>query len=104
MTAIEFSEKVNAGSPLLVDFYADWCEPCKMLDIILDEVGQNLTGKIIILKIDLDKSEELKKAYDIMSVPTLMLFMEGELRWRMAGFMLAGDLTRKIEEYIRTVE
>ena len=104
MTEEEFHKKLKIEQPVLVDFYADWCEPCKMLDIILDEVGQNLTGKIIILKIDLDKSEELKKAYDIMSVPTLMLFMEGELRWRMAGFMLAGDLTRKIEEYIRTAE
>ena len=100
MTAEEFHKKIKTEQCILIDFYADWCEPCKMLDVILDEVGQNLTGRVSILKIDLDESEELKKAYDMMSVPTLMLFIDGELRWRMAGFMMAGDLTRKLEEYI----
>ena len=100
MTAEEFHKKIKTEQRILIDFYADWCEPCKMLDVILDEVGQNLTGRVSILKIDLDESEELKKAYDMMSVPTLMLFIDGELRWRMAGFMMAGDLTRKLEEYI----
>ena len=100
MTAEEFQKKIKTEQRILIDFYADWCEPCKMLDVILDEVGQNLTGRVSILKIDLDESEELKKAYDMMSVPTLMLFIDGELRWRMAGFMMAGDLTRKLKEYI----
>ena len=100
MTAEDFHKKIKTEQRILIDFYADWCEPCKMLDVILDEVGQNLTGRVSILKIDLDESEELKKAYDMMSVPTLMLFIDGELRWRMAGFMMAGDLTRKLEEYI----
>ena len=100
MTSEEFHKKIKTKQCILIDFYADWCEPCKMLDVILDEVGRNLTGRVSILKIDLDESEELKKAYDMMSVPTLMLFIDGELRWRMAGFMMAGDLTRKLKEYI----
>ena len=85
---------------LLVDFYADWCEPCKMLDGILVEVKLNLAEEISILKIDVDESNDLKKEFSILSIPTLMIFNNGELKWRMAGFMMANDLILKIREYI----
>ncbi len=100
MTLKEFVLIKEENKPLLVDIYATWCEPCKMLDVILKEVEQNLAGKVVILKIDLDESPELKNEYDIMSVPTLMLFNNGELRWRMAGFMMGIELTKKIREFI----
>ena len=100
MTSEEFLTEKKAHRLLLVDFYATWCEPCKMLDVILKEVKENLTDQVTILKIDLDESDELKKDFDIMSVPTLMLFNNGELSWRMAGFMMTHDLTEKIREFI----
>ena len=71
-----------------------------MLDVILEDVRVNLTDKVKVLKVDLDESDELKKEFDIMSVPTLMLFINGEISWRMAGFMMANDLTGKIREFI----
>ena len=100
MTTDEFELIKENNKLLLVDVYATWCEPCKMLDVILKEVEQNLAGKVVILKIDLDESPELKNEYDIMSVPTLMLFNNGELCWRMAGFMMSNELTKKIREFI----
>ena len=100
MTLDELNKCKDDHPALLVDFYADWCEPCKMLDGILVDVAQNLTGKIHILKVDIDSSAELKNEFDIKSIPTLMLFKNGELTWRMAGFLMANDLTRKIEEFL----
>lgn len=101
MTLDEFKIMQSSASALmLVDFFADWCEPCKILDEILVEVSQNLTDKLTIVKIDVDDSEEIKKEYNIMSVPTLMIFKNENLAWRMPGFMLAPDLTRKIEEFL----
>ena len=91
---------INLHPVLLIDFYADWCEPCKMLDGILDEISINLTGKVHILKVDVDESEEIKIENNIMSIPTLMFYINGELKWRMAGFLMAKDLIRKIEEFI----
>ena len=82
---------------MLVDFWADWCEPCKMLDVILVELKQ-LLPELSILKIDIDQSEELKKNYSMMSVPVLMLFNKGALLWRMNGFLMAPDLEKKIKE------
>jgi thioredoxin 1 len=83
---------------VLVDFYADWCEPCKMLDSILDDLGIRMQDELYILKADADASDYLKSQYGIMSVPVLMLFRDGHLVWRMNGFMLAHELEKKIRE------
>jgi thioredoxin 1 len=95
----EFDNRISEEELILVDFWADWCEPCKMLDVILDELKQ-LMPELYILKIDIDQSEELKKHYSIMSVPVLMLFKKGDLLWRMNGFLMATDLEKKIKELI----
>ena len=100
MKTDELKTLINSNPVLFVDFYADWCEPCKMLDGILDEVTLNLTGKVHILKVDVDESDEIKNEYDIRSIPTLMLFKNGEMIWRMAGFLMAPELIRKIEALI----
>ena len=100
MKTDELKTLINSNPVLLIDFYADWCEPCKMLDGILDEVALNLTGKVHILKVDVDESDEIKNEYDIRSIPTLMLFKNGEMIWRMAGFLMAPELIRKIEALI----
>ncbi len=97
MNKEEFDIRIAEEELVLVDFWADWCEPCKMLDVILDELKQRLP-QLAILKIDIDQSEELKKQYSMMSVPVLMLFKKGELLWRINGFLMAPDLEKKIKE------
>lgn len=96
----DFDAVVAAHDLVLVDFWADWCEPCKMLDVILDELQQKLPD-LYILKVDADESTDLKSFYHMMSVPVLMLFKNGQLLWRMNGFMMATELERKILEVIK---
>lgn len=91
-----FLAGLPAGQPVLVDFYATWCEPCKLLDQILAEMEPQLKERATIVKLDVDQQPELQKEYVIMSVPTLMIFKDGELKWRMAGFMLANEMVEKL--------
>lgn len=92
-----FLEALPEGKMVLVDFYADWCEPCKYLDEILREMAPGLPADVEILKLDVDRQTELAGFYGIRSVPTLMIFKNRELKWRMAGFKLAGELIAEIE-------
>lgn len=85
---------------LLIDFYADWCEPCKMLDEILAALEKDLPSGVVICKIDIDKNPALQKHYSIMSVPTLMIFKEGIMEWRMPGFELAQDLKKRLAAFL----
>ena len=100
ITVDAFIKAVTNNKPVLVDFYATWCEPCKFLDEILMELEQRLNNKAIIVKLDIDDHPELKKHYSMMSVPTLMIFKEGELQWRMPGFMLTGEMEKKVLEFV----
>jgi thioredoxin 1 len=93
-------EFTNQHRLVLVDFYADWCEPCKMLDEILMELEKDLPATVSICKIDIDKNPSLQKHFSIMSVPTLMIFNEGRMEWRMPGFELAQDLKKRIEAFL----
>ena len=94
-------EEFTKQHPLvLVDFYADWCEPCKMLDEILSELDKDLPSTVVICKIDIDKNPILQKHFSIMSVPTLMIFKDGSMEWRMPGFELAQDLKKRIEAFL----
>jgi thioredoxin 1 len=95
-----FEEFTSANTIILFDFYADWCEPCKMLDEILSEVNKDLTADVLICKIDIDKNPALQKHFAIMSVPTLMIFKEGNMEWRMPGFELAQDLKKRLEAFL----
>ncbi|MEO5572037.1 MAG: thioredoxin domain-containing protein [Bacteroidia bacterium] len=83
---------------LLVEFYADWCEPCKLLDGILEEVQMKMGEKIFIQKIDVDVSQEISEFYHVMSVPVLILFKNGKQVWRMNGFLMANELIKTIEK------
>jgi thioredoxin 1 len=93
-------EFTNQHRLVLVDFYADWCEPCKMLDEILKEVDKDLTAEVLICKIDIDKNPSLQKHFSIMSVPTLMIYKDSTMSWRMPGFELAQDLKKRIEGFL----
>lgn len=80
-----FSELINQDKPVLVDFYAAWCGPCKMMSPILKEVKDALKENVAILKIDVDKNQAIAAKYQVRGVPTLILYKQGKQLWRQSG-------------------
>jgi thioredoxin 1 len=97
---ISLDEVTSTHAAVLVDFYADWCEPCKWVVPILDEVEKHFSGSLILHKVDIDKYSDVAKSFHIMSVPTLMLFIKGKEVWRMRGFDPAPVLIKTIQKLI----
>lgn len=94
----KFNEMINGEQLTLVDFFATWCGPCKMMHPILEQLKEKMGDDIRILKVDVDKNEALSIQYRIQSVPTLMLFKKGEMLWRQSGAMSLNDLMQKISQ------
>lgn len=94
-----FSNIINSEKPVLVDFFADWCGPCKMLAPILKEVKDELGDSIKIVKIDVDKNQPLSAKYQVRGVPTMILFKNGEQLWRQSGVLQKNDLISVINSY-----
>ena len=87
-----FREVINGEKPVLVDFSAEWCGPCKMMKPILQELRQNMGDTVRILKLDVDKNPEVANAFGISGVPTLILFSKGNIVWRQSGVIPAKQL------------
>lgn len=94
-----FKDLVNSEKPVLVDFSADWCGPCKMMVPILEQVKGELGDQVKIVKIDVDRNPALAGAYQVQGVPTLMVFKEGKQLWRQSGVRQAGELISLIQSF-----
>lgn len=95
-----FNEIINSEQPVLVDFYAEWCGPCKMMAPILQTVVGKLNGKAKILKVDIDKNLAAATKYNVQSVPTLILFKNGQIKWRQSGVLSEHQLISTIETFL----
>ena len=95
-----FKDVISGNTLILVDFYATWCRPCQMMHPVLEQVKAALGDKIRILKIDVDKHQDLAMEYGIRSVPTLMLFRNSEILYRQSGAMSKAELLSLLEPFI----
>lgn len=93
----KFSEIVNQEKPILVDFFAEWCGPCKTMTPILKDVKDNLGNNASIIKIDVDKNQALAAQYQVRGVPTLILFKNGKQVWRQSGVVQKNELVQLIQ-------
>ncbi|HEY8401731.1 MAG TPA: thioredoxin [Cytophagaceae bacterium] len=92
----KFEEIINAEEPVLVDFYADWCSPCKAMAPELVKLAGKVKGKAKVIKVDVDKNPEAAVRFQIRGIPTLILFKKGHIRWRQSGMMNAEQLENAI--------
>ena len=95
-----FGTIIKGDIPVLVDFFAEWCGPCKMMPPILDQVRGKLGDKVRIIKIDVDKNQKLASAFNVSSVPTLAIFLKGEIKWRQPGVQQANTLVELLQKHI----
>ncbi|MEJ2596528.1 MAG: thioredoxin [bacterium] len=95
-----FNTIIASGTPVLVDFFAEWCGPCKVQSPILVDIARELKGKVKVIKIDVDRNPEIAGRFQIRGVPTLILFKNGQSIWRQSGVADKANLTGILKNYI----
>ncbi len=101
LTGATFDEEINSADvPILVDFWAVWCGPCRMVAPVLEQIAEEHKGKIRIHKLNVDDEPQLARRFDVMSIPTLLLFKDGVLKKRLVGAKGKGQLTAELAEFL----
>jgi thioredoxin 1 len=95
----KFGDLIKSDTPVLVDFYADWCGPCKAMEPVVKDVARSVTGKARIIKIDIDKNGETARNFNVSAVPTFILFKKGNILWRHPGMIDKARLMSVIAQY-----
>lgn len=97
-----FNELIKQPTPVLVDFYADWCGPCRTLAPILIDVANELDGKAKVIKVNVDKNPSAADHYNVRSVPTLLIFRNGEIKWRHSGVLSQAQIVSAVKQAMTT--
>lgn len=97
---MNFNDIINSEQPVLVDFFATWCGPCKMMPPILSDLKKRIGNQAKIITIDVDKNPKVARKFQVQSVPTLIIFKDGKVKWRQAGVVPAKNLERIILENV----
>jgi len=95
-----FKEVINSDKPVVVDFWAPWCGPCKMLGPVIEEIATELEGKAIVAKLNVDENERIAMEYNVSSIPTVITFRNGEVIDKFVGFMPKAAIMSKLEKHI----
>ena len=96
----KFNDRIKGETPVLADFHATWCGPCKQLSPIIEEIAVDLKGKIKVIKIDIDKNQKAAEVYQIKGVPTMILFHKGKILWKQSGVMPKQNIIGMIQQHI----
>ena len=99
----KFIEVIDSEKPVLVDFYAEWCGPCKMMPPILKEVKDTLGDEVRIIKVDVDKNPQAAQAFNVQGVPTLIVFQKGQVKWRQSGVVPESMLKQVLQQFIEKI-
>jgi thioredoxin 1 len=94
-----FNEIINGDTPVLVDFFAEWCGPCKMMTPILEQLKSDMGNKVKILKVDVDKNQSIASKLNVRGVPTLILYKQGKNVWRKSGVLQVDELKQIINQF-----
>lgn len=95
-----FNALIHGGKPVVVDFFAEWCGPCKMMKPILDEFKGMVGDRATVIKVDVDRNQQAAQAFGVRGVPTLAIFKDGKIVWRRSGVMSASELQRALEPFL----
>jgi len=95
-----FKELINSDKPVLVDFHATWCGPCKQLSPVIEKVASKFSERLKIIKVDVDKNASAAQAYQVKGVPTMILFKQGKIVWRSSGYMDEGKLSKTLQAFV----
>ena len=101
LTTATFDETIRGSSvPVLVDFWAEWCGPCKMIDPVIKEIAAEQAGKLTVAKLNVDDHGDIAQRFGVMSIPTLLVFDKGEMKKRMVGAKGKGALLQELSEFL----